>query len=422
MKSCRKRCGWWFGFGLGCGLIGCTASQEQLAWQVARDSNAPSDYANYMRQYPSGAHAEEARWEAVRRTDTVSAYLDFLRANPSSSRKSEVEERISAATAKPLSVSDSTAYLAYVRTQVKNPSKKTLERAGQVRAKLEPLEWDAARSSGDLLQLVFFLRKYPASSHAADAQALVMEKRFEAVSKMSHPLAYQAFLQFYPKGSRSDEARVLLEKSQEPSGTEDPGAFDPKAALKDAAAKDPALERQGCSVILASRIRKGGADFEIDAWREHMNGLRNNDSPMPPECAGLPGLTLDAENKAAAARAARLLLHGREDLEAFAGRVKTMQDRADLVKRSSKAADQLAQQLESDELSEGVLGGGALGGVDLGLAEKGSATAMRAKERLEVLAAAAASHADTSAKLLRTQAGQADAVRFYLMSLLKVES
>lgn len=419
MGHWARRLGW---IGLGCGLIGCAASQEELAWQVARDSNSPSDYANYMRQYPAGAHAEEARWEAARRTDTVSAYLEFLRANPNSPRKPDVEERIAAAAAKPLTLSDSYAFLTYVRTQVKNPSKKMLKRAGQVRAHLEALEWDAARSGEGSAPLAFFLRKYPSSANAAEAQNALREKRFEEARKMAHPLAYKAFLQFYPKGSHSDEVRALFEKSGEPAPMESGGAFDPKAALKEAVAKDPLLGRFGCSVILANRIRKNASALETDAWRESLSGLLTNDSSLPVECAGLTGLTLDDHDRAAAAHAVGVLQHGQEDLVAFAGQVKGMLDRSDLVKRSAAAAEALTQQLESDELTEGVLGGAALGGADLGLAEKGSVVAGRAKDRLEVLSAAASKHAASAGTLLRIQAGQTDAVRFYLTSLLKLES
>lgn len=401
-------------------LTGCSASQEELAWQVARDSGSAHDYANYMRQYPAGAHAEEARWEAACRTDTVSAYLDYLKASPATKRAGDIHERIAKAAQKNLTIEDGYAYLLWAGTQA-NPSKAVTSQQAHIRQKLETLEWEKAREMSGSVGIFLFLKKYPASSRVKDAQTLLADKRYDAVKRLANPYGYRAYLRWYGQDSRAAEIRSLLERSA-PSGDAPASSLDARSAVKELMGRDRYFRDYGCALLLADAIQKHpGDETALDALRHQMTALFIDAEKAPADCAAAERLTLDTADARAAVAAAALYLASHQDLADLATRYKAMAQRADLTEKSIAAAAQLSKSLESDELAEGVLGGGALGGMDLGLSEKGSVTASRAEERLRVLSAAAKRNTAEGEALVKKQSAQADGLRLYLASLMKVE-
>lgn len=189
---------------------------ELVAWRSASRKNTFRGYQVYLKEYPSGVHAEEARKrksilgeelvsilnlcsEAHRKVAIKAeehAWTEACRLNSASGFSSFIE-------AYPLS---NYRYIAEVRL------KECQESEG----------WEQARFSGSIRELERFVNNYPESIHVAEARMIIITLRDQLKEDDAWKIAldqnttgsYRSYLRLYPIGRYSQTARFILAKKR----------------------------------------------------------------------------------------------------------------------------------------------------------------------------------------------------------------
>ncbi|MCB9291522.1 MAG: caspase family protein [Lewinellaceae bacterium] len=204
--------------------------EEEAAWEEARAKGTILSYYQYNRSYPSGKYRtealealkrleEEQGWQQAQRTNTLSAFLDYQGRYPKGRFAQEAEEKIQAIL------------------------------AGQQ----EPAAWQAAKSKDTAAAYEAYLQQYPQGLHAREARAAAQElqrkagaeraqqeeaerrqqqaeaerqrreqelEAWQAAKGKGTVVAYEAYLQQYPQGPHTPEARAAVQELQRKAGAE----------------------------------------------------------------------------------------------------------------------------------------------------------------------------------------------------------
>ncbi|MGE5248492.1 MAG: tetratricopeptide repeat protein, partial [Verrucomicrobiota bacterium] len=344
-------------------VAGCATSPEVTAWNMAREVNTPAAYQDFVRRYPESGHVDEAREmlgkserERIRKAGSVAECAAILKTNPDPESAALAGELAFKAAQSETSVDALYQFLEYFPGHAGVTA---------VRARIEELEFTNAASQPSGTAMEYFLYRYPGSRFAAEGRRLLQEKSFRQVKEWGSQYGYKAFVARFPDSVHTPEVRSWIRPTAPAAALSNV-----PQALSDAVAKSPALKRHACALALSSAVRGNGAD--ADTLRRLLHELETApaSAALPAACtsAGLkakPGLEA---NLGEALRTLSTLEEQRADL---AGRWEIYREREEMVKAAIAASSSVANELETAELSEDVLGTGPLGRLDAG-AEKGS--------------------------------------------------
>ncbi|GAB4371065.1 MAG: hypothetical protein Kow00128_18610 [Deltaproteobacteria bacterium] len=352
-----------------------TTSAELTAWNLAREVDTPAAYQDFLRKYPDSGHKEEAterirtsKMEAIRKAGTVSECVAMLRANPDPKAIPLLEEAAYQAALKETSLPPLYEFL---ESFPKHP------KAGEIRERAERMDYERAAREKEPEAMEYFLLRHPGSPRAAEGRRLLEEKTFLQVREWNHPVANEAFLRKFPDGPHARELRGGV-----PSSPFTRAGDGPEGALAASAAKLPWLKRYGCALALSNRIRSG--EGNADSLRKTLVDLETlpSSAPLPQACPAV-ALAPAPGAEGLLAGALRMLDAVEEKRRELAGDWEVYGQRREMVKAALAASKKVADEQETAELSEEVLGRGPLGGLDVGR-EKASASAAKAYERFKI--------------------------------------
>jgi len=359
-------------------VLGCATSPETTAWRMAREADSPAAYRDFTTRYPSSDHAEEARERLaeseqarIRKASTVAACVGVLKTNPDPKTVAMVSDLAFQAAQAETSIESQYLFLAHFAEH---------RGAAAVRARLEALELERAVQDPAPSRMEFFLYRYPGSANEPRARALLAEKAFLQAKERGSQLAYKAFLARFPESPHAPEVRGWIR-----SAPTRPDAPNLQATLDQVVGRSRPLQRHACALALSGAIK--ASTVPPDALRLQLHELEQEAAPtsLPSACAaaGLRARPHREGNLAEALEALAPLEALREEL---LGRLEVYGQREDLAAAAAASSATLADDLETAELSEEVLGSGPLGNVDAG-AEKGSRSAKKASERFQAVQA-----------------------------------
>lgn len=354
---------------------GCaTATPELTAWNMAREVNTPAAYQDFLRRYPNSSNADEARalidkarTEQIKQVKSVDECVRIAKAGADPKSAALLADVAFEAAKKETSIDALYSFLATFKGHAGTP---------EVRKRLERLEFEGASRDSSAIPMEFFLYRYPDSPLAAEGKRLLAEKTYAQVKRWGNQYGYKAFLARFPDSPRAAEIRSLLRPA-----IVRPAAAGSEMTLAEAVKKSPSLKRLGCALVLSAAIRNNAGD--ADALRFDLYRMEKEDplASLPQMCASvvLAGKRGAEEELAEALRA---LAAVEEQRKGLAEKWEVYRQREEVVKAAIVASSNTANDLETAELSEEVLGTGPLGRLEIG-AEKGSVSARKALERFK---------------------------------------
>ncbi|MDD2272981.1 MAG: hypothetical protein PHP95_06770 [Desulfuromonadaceae bacterium] len=374
----KKAC---FAF-LALALAGCVTSPEITAWNMANDVSTPAGYQNFVDRYPNSGHADEARkmvvkskMEQLQKIDTVGECIRVIKTNPDPNISATVADLALKATPKETSVVALYDFLTYFKGH---------SGSSAVRSRLEDLEFKVASEQPSPGAMEYFLLRYPQSRFAAEGQKLLAEKSYEQAKEWGNQFGFKAFLQNFPESQHAAEVRGWL-KPVKPSSS---AASDTGKTLAQFVDKSPWLKRHGCALYLSEQIRNNQGN--VDSLRHAIYTLENGATPedISEDCSSA-SLSTKPGTSGNITEALQIMTRTEGLRKELANQWKTYGQRDEMAKTASRASAKVADELESAELSEEVLGSGPLGGLDVGR-EKGSLSARKALERFNAMESAIA--------------------------------
>jgi len=143
------------------------------------------------------------------------------------------------------------------------------------------------------------------------------------------------------------------------------------AALAQVLEKSPWLKNYGCALALSSRIKRQSGN--ADEWRRKLHEFEKQGSSgnLPPECSAM-SLSAKPGMEGALGEALGAFIAAERQRKELASMWAGCEDREKLAKAAVAAGTKLANDLETAELSEDVLGSGPLGSLDAGKATRGA--------------------------------------------------
>lgn len=393
-------------------LAGCATSPEITAWNMANDVSTSAGYQNFVDRYPNSGHADEARkmvvkskMEQIQKIDTVGECIRIIKTNPDPKIAATVADLALKATPKETSVVALYEFLTYFKGHSGVPA---------VLSRLEELEFKGASEQASPGAMEYFLFRYPQSRFAAEGQKLLAEKSYEQVKGWANQFGFKAFLQNFPESPHAAEVRGWLKPGMPPSASSDAGKI-----LAQFVDKSPWLKRHGCALYLSEQIRKNRGD--ADSLRYAIYNLENGatSGDLPEDCSSVSLATKPGASESID-EALRIMTRTEELRKELANQWKTYGQRDEMAKTASRASAKVADELESAELSEDVLGSGPLGGLDVGR-EKGSLSARKALERFNVLESAIAKDREEIKRLLLDTDAMYRPLQRYITNCLTAE-
>lgn len=357
---------------LAAAFTGCATSPEITSWNMAKEVNTLAAYQDYIRRYPDGSHAEEARerigkskMDRILKAATVEECVRIQKEYTDPKTTATIADLAFQAAMKETSVESLYEFLVNFKEHKGVP---------EVRRRLEELEFRAAVGDPSPGAMEFFLLRYPGSSFAAEGRKSLEEKLFAKVKAWGNPFGYKAFLLRFPDSPRAAEVRGWVRPGAQVPGTDESGETPARLAEK-----IPWMKRYGCAVALSSRIRSHTGD--VDSLRIDLREIEKWEGAgdLPASC-GSAAIVARRGTEASLAQALRALSGAQERRNELAQQWNVYVQREELVKGAIGASLKVADELETAELSEDVLGSGPLGGLDVGK-EKGSVSAKKALER-----------------------------------------
>jgi len=359
-------------------VLGCATSPEITAWRMAREADTPAAYRDYTTRYPSSDHAEEARERLavseqarVRKASSVADSVGILKTNRDPKTVAIVSDLAFQAAQADNSIESQYQFLEHFGDHRGAPA---------VRARLEALELERAVQDAAPSRLEFFLYRYPGSANEPRARALLAEKSYLQLKERGSQLGYKAFLARFPDSPRAPEVRGWIR-----SAAPRPGTPDVQAALDQAVGRSRSLQRHTCALALSAAVKASAAP--PDALRRQLHELEQEAAPttLPDACAAA-GLRARPRHEGTLAEALEALAPLEALREEQLAMLEVYGQREELAVAAATSSTALADDLETAELSEEVLGSGPLGNVDVG-AEKGSQSAKKAFERFQAVQA-----------------------------------
>jgi len=357
-------------------LAGCVTSPEITAWNMARDVNTSAGYQNFVTRYPESGHVDEARemvgkskMEQILKVDTVDECVRIMKTNPDPQTAATVADLAFKATAKETSVAALYDFLAFFKGHSGVPA---------VRSRLEALEFKGASEEVSPRAMEYFLFRYPQSSFAAEGRKLLSEKSYAQAKEWANQFGFKAFLLRFSESPHAAEVQGWIKPDMPQSIF--PNARKPFTQFVE---KSPWLRRYGCALALSSKIKKNAGD--VDSLRHALYNLEKGgvSGDLPGICstvilAAKPGAgeILD--------ETLRMMGSAEELRKELSDQWKIYGQRDEMARTAIRASSKVADELESAELSEDVLGSGPLGGLDVGR-EKGSVSARKALERFKLV-------------------------------------
>ncbi len=393
-------------------LAGCATSPEITSWNMAKEVNTSAAYQDFVKRYPNSSHVEEARemvekskMDQVMKADTVAECVSIVKTNPDPKIAAKAADLAFNAAQKETSVSSLYAFLVYFKGH---------SGAAAVRNRLEELEYKGASENASPGAMEYFLFRYPESRFAADGRKLLSEKSYVQVKAWGNPFGYKAFLQRFPESHHATEVRGWM-KTAAPQA----GSPNPPSTLGQVVEKSPWLKKYGCAIALSSAIKKKTGD--VDSLRHELYELEKGGASdnLPGVCSSV---TLAVRPGAAAPldEALRIMAKAEERRNELAENWKVYGQRDEMAKAAVAASAKVADELESSELSEDVLGSGPLGGLDVGR-EKGSLSARKAFERFKVAEKRIERDRADIKRLLQETDGLYKPLQLYVTSCLATE-
>ncbi len=355
-------------------FAGCTTSPDITAWNMAKSNNTAAAYQSYVQRYPKGDHAKEAqeqiektKMDHIRNLDSVAECIRVMETNPDPKIAAEVGDLAFKAAQKETAMGPLIAFLAYFRNH---------GGAETIRARLEEMDFENARKDASPAAMEYFLFRYPGSRFAGKAREILAERSYVQVKAWGNQYGFKAFIVRFPESPRVAEVQGWIKPSATQAGI--PGSRNTLSAVLDSS---PWLKNYGCALTLSSGIRKRTGDADELRHKLYEFEKLGPAGSLPAECSpmtlaarpGLDGPLDEALGTLAAAESQR---------KELASRWEIFRERGEMAKTAIAAGTKVANDLETAELSEEVLGSGPLGGLDAGR-EKGSVSARKAIERFE---------------------------------------
>lgn len=372
-------------------VAGCATSPEITAWNMAQDVNTPAGYQNFVNRYPDSGHADEAskmvgkaKMEQILKVDSVSECIRIVKTNTDPKIAATVADLAFKATPQETSVATLYDFLVYFKGHSGVPA---------VRSRIEELEFKGAGADASPVAMEYVLLRYPQSRFAADGQKLLAEKSYTQVKEWGNQFGFKTFLQKFPESPHAAEISGLIKTAAPHQAL--PNARIPLAQFVD---KSPWLKKHGCALTLSAEISKNPGD--IDSLRHILYNLEKGaaSAELPERCSSM---TLAARpGSGESLEEALRIMNGAEELrKELANQWKIYGQRDEMARTAVRASAKVADELESAELSEDVLGSGPLGGLDVGR-EKGSISARKAFERFKAMESAIMKDRDEIKRLL----------------------
>ncbi len=355
-------------------FAGCTTSPNITAWNLAKNTDSPAAYQDYVQRYPKGDHAKEAReqlerskMEQVRKADSVAECIRILDTDPDPKIASEIPDLAFAAAKRETSVEPLFEFL----KRFKNHSG-----APVIRVRLEEMEFENARKDPSPMALEYFLLRYPDSRFSGNAREVLSQRAYEKVKAWGSEYGYKAFVLKFPESPRAAEVRGWI-RNPAPQ-TAAPGS---RSKLAEVVEKSPWLKSYGCALALSDRIRRQAGDADELRRRLYEFEKRGGAGELPGACSSM---TLSARPgvEGSLDEALEALVTAERQRQELAAMWEGCGEREKLANAAVAASTKVANDLETAELSEDVLGSGPLGALDAGR-EKGSVSARKALERFE---------------------------------------
>lgn len=392
-------------------LGGCATSPEITAWNMAREVNTPAAYEDYLRRYPNSGKADEAKEliekakaERIKKAGTVAECVAVMNANPDPKTAATVADVAFEAAKK--ETSPEALYL-FLTTFKGHPG------AAEIRGRLEQIEFEQASKEESPAAVEYFLYRYPESRFGAEARALLADKTYRTVKAWGSDYGYKGFVARFPDSRHAAEIRGLIR-------TGAPAAAAPRAgmSLDEAVGKSPSLKKLACALALSEAIRKKPADPDVPR-RQLFELEKGAGSGLPQSCASA-GLRARPGAEAALAEALDVLAMVEEHRTELARSWEAQKQRSDMVKAAIAASTNVANDLETAELSEDVLGTGPLGRLDVG-AEKGSVSARKALDRFQSAEKLVAANKEEIKRLLSETDALYKPLQFYAASFVEAK-
>jgi len=356
-------------------ITGCATSPETTSWNMAKSVNTPAAYQNFADRYPSSGHVDEAREmvgkaniEQIMKADTVAECVRIMKTNSDPKTAATVADLAVKAVRKETSPEALYEFLENFKGNAE---------ADAVRSRLEEIEFKAASGDASPGAMEYFLFRYPGSRFAAEGRSFLSEKSYGQVKTWRNRYGFQAFLRRFPESPHAAEVRGWIKPSMPQSGSPVP-----RESLADVVASSPGLKRYGCALSLSAKIRKHAGD--VDSLRRELRDLEKGTTSgnLPGSCSSV---TVAAKPDAGESldEVLRIMNRAEERRKELADQWKAYAQRDDMIRGAVGASLKVAEELETAELSEDVLGRGPLGGLDVGR-EKGSESARKALERFRM--------------------------------------
>jgi len=393
-------------------LAGCVTSPEITAWNMAKEVNTPAGYQHFVNRYPNSGHVGDARkmvekskMEQILKVDTVSECVRVMKTNPEPKIAATVADQAFKASHKETSVAALYEFLAYFKGHSGVPT---------VRSMLEELEFKDASENASPGAMEYFLLRYPQSRFTTEGQKLFAEKSFEQAKEWASQFGFKAFLQKFPESPRATEVRGWL-KADMPQQV----PLDAKKQLAQFVDKSPWLKRYGCALALSAKIGKNPGN--IDSLRYALYNLEKGGASgdLPGSCSSV-SITARPGAEKKLDEALGIMVRTEELRKELANQWKIYGQRDEMAKTAVRASSKVADELESAELSEDVLGSGPLGGLDVGR-EKGSVSARKALERFKVMESAVARDREDIKRLLLDMDALYKPLQRYITNCLAAE-
>lgn len=393
-------------------FAGCTTSPEITAWNMAKEVNTPAAYENFAHRYPKSGHVDEAqemieksKMDRILKADSVAECIVITKANHDPKIAATVADLAFKAATKETSVETLYDLLLCFKGHKGVPA---------VRSRLEELEFKGAGEDASPRAMEYFLFRYPESRFAAEGRKLLSEKSYEQVKAWANQYGYKAFLQKFPESPRAGEVRGWI-KADMPQAV----SSNTRNTLADAVENRPWLKRYGCALALASKIRKNAGD--VDSLRHDLYKLEKGavSGNLPEACSSVD-VAARSDVGEALDEALRMMVKTEELRNDLASHWKVYGQHDEITRAAIGASSKVADELESAELSEDVLGVGPLGGLDVGR-EKGSVSARKALELFRVAEKIIARDREDVKRLLLEADSLYKPLQFYITSGLVAE-
>ncbi len=388
-------------------FAGCATSPEITAWNMAQSVNTPAAYQNYVQRYPEGDHVKEAlsqveksKLEQIRKADSVGECIRIMETNPDPKIAAEVADLAFKAAQKETSTGPLIAFLAYFKNH---------SGAQAVRSRLEEMDFENAKKDGSPNAMEYFLFRFPDSRFAGKAREILSERSYGQVKAWGNQYGFKGFVLMFPESPRAAEVRKWVKESAPQTGSPVSGS-----TLAGVLEKSPWLKNYGCAVTLSSRIRK--RDGDADELRRKLYEFEKlgPSGNLPAECSSMT-LAARSGTEASLGEALGVLTTAEKQRQELAAKWEACREREEMAKTAIAAGTKVANDLETAELSEDVLGSGPLGGMEAGR-EKGSVSARKAVERFEAAEKIVRRNRDDIKRMLVGMDGFYRPLQFYVTS------